>query len=102
VTNEPLSDKLGETAAFDGRETIGALAVCADAVATMAATKAKLPIIILPDEIELAPNPRLLRPGVKRGYRKRVPRLLVLAALPESGRTSAWRSEAPAVARHGR
>ena len=44
--NEALgrSDKLGETAALDGRETMGAPAVCADSAAVAATTRTKLPI----------------------------------------------------------
>jgi hypothetical protein len=44
--NEALgtSDKLGETATLDGRETMGAPAVCADSAAVAATTRTKLPI----------------------------------------------------------
>src|SRR5207248_8214929 len=43
--NEALgrSDKLGETAALDGRETMGAPAVCAGPAAVAATTRTKLP-----------------------------------------------------------
>ena len=47
---------MGETAAFEGRETIGAPVVCADAAAAVTTTRTKLPIIIFPDDIELAPH----------------------------------------------
>jgi len=37
------SDRLGETAAFDGRETMGASSVCADATTAVATTRTRLP-----------------------------------------------------------
>jgi hypothetical protein len=62
------SDKFGDTAELDGRDTLGAEEfVCAEALATPAATKTAAPkmLTIIRDFIEFAPRYGL-RPGICR------------------------------------